>query len=145
MTALPPVKPGRSNSREWPRSIVFAAALFVAAAALSACGGGSSATHGDSSLSPGAAESLGFSVDFGDRPACASVWVVGKKLPIDYNGCLDGDKWVNDALGSCNVEGPADVATYDDRLWGRLGQPVHVSVTPEVWDDPGYIQAMGCR
>lgn len=119
----------------------------MAAAARSACGGGgNSATHGDPALPPGAAEiSPGLYVAFADRPTCASVWVIGKKLPIDYNGCLDGDKWVNDTLGSCNDEGPADVTTYDNRLWGRLGQPIRESVTPEVWDDPGYVKAMGCR
>jgi hypothetical protein len=83
------------------RNLVVAVAVLAATASLSACGSAKPAhddPFGTSSLS-----------------RCSDVWVVGKTLPKDYSGCMNGNTLVASVRHSDNI------VWYQDRLVAKPG------------------------
>lgn len=73
----------------------------VAVLALAGCG---------SSSDPG-----GLDAEYGNYPDCSAVWVKGKKLPADYDGCLRkaGDDSVIELGASIACRTGSDLYTYE--------------------------------
>ena len=84
------------------------AVLSVTCLALAGCGGG-----GNGSESPVASSS----------PQCAAVWLVGKTIDKDYDGCLDDADTLVAAIKTNCTDG-SELTTYDDRYWAVLGGEV---------------------
>lgn len=74
----------------------------------------------------------------GSAPACAVVWVEGKKLPLDYRGCEAGGVLEGaDSLYDC-LDG-STIALYGERFYGRVGSRVR-TVVGDIADDPAYAE-----
>lgn len=80
---------------------------------LAGCGGGSNPA--DTGVTP-ASDSL---------PGCAEVWVVGERLPDDYEGCVDaeGTLQVSEIKDCTSAEGR--FTTFGDNLFAMLGEEIH--------------------
>lgn len=69
-------------------------------------------------------------------PSCDDVWVDGATLPVNYEGCMNGD--VIEAMASLDCDSGAEVfVTYQDRLFAFLGGPI----TEAGSDSPAYGKA----
>jgi len=51
-------------------------------------------------------------------PACSDVWVEGKTLPADYEGCMDSDSLV------ISISDNTGAVVYDDRFSAQPGQTI---------------------
>lgn len=77
------------------RRRVLAGALAPAFLVLASCGTAATQSAGpESSASTSPTPQL-------DLPACADVWVAGKQLPADYNGCQENGAAADDVRTSC--------------------------------------------
>jgi len=82
-------------------------AAVLLAASLAACGGGSD----EPTQEP--AESPSESAAAAELPKCSDVWVDGKTLPTDYDGCVGDDgKTVAADVQPCG-SGPEQFARYE--------------------------------
>jgi len=82
-------------------------AAVLLAASLAACGGGSD----EPAQEP--AESPSESAAAAELPKCSDVWVDGKTLPSDYDGCVGDDgKTVAADVKPCG-SGPEQYARYE--------------------------------
>lgn len=59
-------------------------------------------------------------------PRCPTVWIVGKRLPDPYLGCLDppAGKQKRQYIGATLCLDGRTLLTYGDHLWGYTGGPV---------------------
>ena len=73
-------------------------------------------------------------------PDCADVWVEGKTLPADYEGCNDGDTFV-----VLTTVGDCELASYegDEEFFANLGGTIS-KVDPSLADDPEYGERSDC-
>lgn len=89
------------------KGLVVAATCVVAVAACATNGPGSGATRHD----PG-----------GPVPRCPAVWVVGKRLPDPYTGCLDPPSEQSQRyIGATLCLDGRTLLTLGDHLWGYAG------------------------
>jgi hypothetical protein len=57
-------------------------------------------------------------------PKCSEVWVAGKTLPSDYNGCqTEGGGLDRGAVYVC-TDGGGQLIGYNDEFFARLGGPI---------------------
>ena len=81
-------------------------AAVLLAATLTACGGGDDEPTKDTSESPSASAAA-------ELPACPDVWVDGKVLPADYEGCVGEDGTTVEAdIKTCGA-GPDEYVRYE--------------------------------
>lgn len=75
--------------------------------------------------------------DMDSAAACSDVWVDGKTLPKDYEGCNDED----DTFVVLVTSGDCGLATYegDTEFYALLGG--EITEVPALADDPGYAKA----
>ena len=76
-------------------------------------------------------------------PACSEMWVADAKLPLGYQGCLEGDDAVKADNLSCSSG--QRIVRYDDRFFGVAGGLIYETSGP-LEKDKEYLQMVRtCR
>ncbi|VXB83563.1 hypothetical protein [Aeromicrobium sp. 9AM] len=94
-------------NRSLTAGIALSATLMLAS-----CGGGSDEPKESSATTTTATSS-------GTQPKCVDVWVSGKTIPKDYEGCSKGD--TIEAAVTLDCRDGSKFITYDDRFFATLG------------------------
>jgi len=72
-------------------------------------------------------------------PTCSDVWVVGKSLPADYEGCARGGKIK--AASTLICKDGTEISTLDDRFWSVDGGPIKDAGSSGIGNAPDYAKA----
>lgn len=77
-----------------------------------------------------------------EYPKCDDVWVAGKTLPANYDGCLNGDAVEVYSAFDCN-DGKTQLGSYQDRFWVVTpdGTIADVGAGKDTASDPEYAKA----
>lgn len=81
--------------------------------------------------------SAGCSAESNASPQCSDVWVDGKNLPGDYDGCLRGDSFVVAPIWDC-VDG-TQATGFRDRFYAVLGGTIYEGNGKKSFD-PAYVR-----
>jgi len=57
-------------------------------------------------------------------PECSEVWVAGKTLPADYEGCQIASGGIDRGASYACTDGNGDLIGYNDQFFARLGGEV---------------------
>jgi hypothetical protein len=129
-------------------------ALLLPLALLSACGDDSDSAAADpvgsdssatDTMSPTepTAEATDSAPTASAWPACADTWVADAKLPLSYQGCLDGDQAVDADNLSCSSG--QRIVRYDDSFYAVAGGMIHQASAP-LEKDKDYLKSVRvCR
>lgn len=71
----------------------------------------------------------------GGFPDCGEVWKVGRTLPEDYLGCMDGTTPFD--LDGIECESGQFIVKHDDRFWAVAGGRI-ARAEPTLLEDPDY-------